>query len=151
MNSHRSEPTDPTETMSRTKKQPDVREYRLLIAPRFDEREQKYKTLVLLETAKIFASFRYELSVKEERAPQQLRYTVLGLKTPQLSLPTAGHAQFSRTYEDLNGTFDVSVRGLDGNVNTFSVRIRPERVELLKSPQKRFVDFVTGNAEPSTH
>ena len=137
--------------MAKTRKQPDAPEYRLVVAPRFDEREQKYKTLVLLETAKLFASFRYDLSVKEERGPQHLRYTVLGLKTPQLSLPTAGHAQFSRTYADLHGTFEISVRGLDGNVNTFSVHIRPERVELLKAPPKRFVEFIAGAAEPSTN
>lgn len=137
--------------MAKKGKEPEALEYRLVIAPRFDEREQKYKTLVLLETAKLFASFRYDLSVKEERGPQHLRYTILGLKTPQLSLPTSGHAQFSRLYADLQGTFEVSVRGLDGNVNTFSVRIKPERVELLKAPPRQFVEFIAGAAEPSTN
>jgi len=125
--------------MPKAKKQPDAMEYRLVIAPSFDEREQKYKTLVRLETTKLFANFRYELSVKEERAARQIRYTVLGLKAPQLSLPAAGNAQFSRIYEDLKGVYEVSVQGLDGNVNTFSVRIRPDNVELLKSPTKSFI------------
>jgi len=137
--------------MAKAKKQPDALEYRLVITPSFDEREQKYKTLVQLETTKLFANFRYELSVKEERAARQIRYTVLGLKAPQLSLPAVGHAQFSRLYEDLKGIYEVSVQGLDGAVNTFSIRIRPDRVELLKKPPRTFIQLAIGSEGRSTN
>ena len=117
-------------------------EYRLLVAPHFNEREQKYTTLVALETTKSFASFRYELSVREWVEGNTLRYKILGLKAPQLSLPASGRAQFAHEYNNLNGHYEVAVEGLDGNLETFSLRISPQRVKVLKAPDNGFVDIV---------
>jgi hypothetical protein len=129
-----------------SRKHRDTYEYRLSITPQFNLREQKYKTLVLLETTTFFSSFRYELLVKEtmDRNSNTITYAIHGLKTPQLSLPAAGHAQFVREYEDLHGTYTIVVRGLDGTANSFSVRISPKKVWILQSPTKRFVDMAVG-------
>ena len=118
-------------------------EYRLLITPQFNERGQKFTTLFLLETVKSFASFRYELSVEETLDKKTIRYKVLGLKTPQLSLPATGHAQFSREYENLKGTYEVVIEGLDGKSNTFSVRIAAQQVRLMSSPSQSFISVCT--------
>jgi len=122
---------------------PPAREYNLLITPTFDEREMVYKTLVELKTKQQFSTFRYELSVDEQLTGKTLRLKVRGLTPPQRSLPGAGPARFSRKYDGLNGTCEVSVEGLDGKVNAFSVRISPKKVVLVKSPRSRFVDLVT--------
>lgn len=118
-------------------------EYRLLITPHINERTQKPGTLVVLETTKAFASFQYELSVKEEVEGKSIQYTILGLKAPHLSLPSAGHAQFAREYENLKGTYTFAVEGLDGAVHESSVKIGAGKVELVKPPASRFVTVFT--------
>ncbi len=118
-------------------------EYRLLITPQYNERGQKYTTLFLLETVKSFASFRYDLSVEETMDKKTIKYRVLGLRTPQLSLPATGHAQFMREYDNLKGTYQVVIEGLDGKINAFSVRIAPQQVRLVSSPPQPFITICT--------
>ena len=131
-------------------------EYRLLITPHLNERTQKPGTLVVLETTKAFASFQYELSVKEEAEGKSIQYTILGLKAPHLSLPSAGHAQFAREYENLKGTYTFAVEGLDGEVHESSVKIGAGKVELVKAPASHFVQIFTEenrwrDDKPDTH
>lgn len=121
----------------------DNSEYRLLITPQYNERGQKYTTLFVLETVKFFASFRYDLSVEETVDKKTIKYRVLGLKTPHLSLPATGHAQFMREYDNLKGTYEVVVEGLDGKSNTFSVRIAPQQVRLMSTPSQSFISVCT--------
>jgi hypothetical protein len=126
-------------------------EYRLLITPQFNEREQKYKTLFLLETTQLFSSFKYDLSVSEEIKGKFLHYRILGLKPPLLSLPSSGRAQYTREFGDLRGTYEVKVAGLDGSTSSFAVRIVPERVTLIKKPSKGFIEVIVDRAHwPST-
>jgi len=125
--------------MAKAKKAPEL-EYRILITPQFNELRQIHTTLFLIETTKYFASFRYELSVSEQRTGKNLRYKVLGLKAPQLSLPAAGHAQFRREYEDLQGTYQVTIEGLDKRECTFTVSINSDRVRVTKVPTGEFVE-----------
>jgi hypothetical protein len=118
-------------------------EYRLLITPQCKNDGQKQTTLFLLETVKSFASFRYDLSVEETMDKKTIKYRILGLKTPQLSLPAAGRARFMREYENLQGTYDVVIEGLDGKANTFSVRISPQHVKLMSKPARTFIHITT--------
>ena len=76
-----------------------------------------------------------------ERDP--LAYRVLGLKTPHLSLPATGHAQFMREYDNLKGTYEVIIEGLDGKTNSFSVRIAPQQVRLVSAPSQSFITVCT--------
>jgi hypothetical protein len=125
-------------------------EYRLLIVPKFDERRQITTTVFHLETAKYFASFRYELSVEVARSGNTIRFTILGLKAPDLSLPAAGHARFMQEFDGMKGIYEVIVEGLDGVVNTFSVRIAESSINILQSPPRTFVHLVTDpNAWPA--
>jgi hypothetical protein len=121
-------------------------EYRLLITSHFNEREQKHKTLFLLETTQHFSSFKYDLSVVEQTQGKLLHYSILGLKTPLLSLPSSGRAQYTREYGDLRGTYEVKVAGLDGSISSFAVRIAPERVTLIKKPSKGFIEVIVDKA-----
>jgi hypothetical protein len=118
-------------------------EYRLTIHPRFNERSLKYNTRFLLETVKSFASFRYELSVAEEKQGSTIRYTILGLKAPRLDLPASGHARFEREYENLRGPHTVIVKGLDGVENAFAIRVEPTGVRVTKRPASPFVEITT--------
>jgi len=117
-------------------------DYRLTISPHFNERRQVPTTLITLETTKLFASFRYELSVKEDVQEASLHYTILGLKAPQLSLPASGSAQFVREYDELKGKHDIIVKNLDGTTNEFSVNFLKKKVAVLKSPKQPFIELV---------
>jgi hypothetical protein len=121
---------------------PREQEYRLLVTSRFHEREQRHKTRVLLETTKAFASFQYELSVQATREDRTLRYRILGLSAPSLSLPASGPARFEREYDDLQGTFDVVIEGLDGSANTFTFDVAPGAVRIVHQPKEAFVELV---------
>jgi hypothetical protein len=126
-------------------------EYRLLIAPRFNDLGQKFTTIVQLETVKTFASFQYELSVRETLTKGSIHLKVLGLRTPQLSLPATGHARFMKEFQDLKGTYSVTVEGLDGKANTFQVRIAQTQVKVLASPGHPFIEVITDQIAWSEH
>ncbi|HEX9006591.1 MAG TPA: hypothetical protein VF889_04820 [Bacteroidota bacterium] len=126
-------------------------EYRLLIAPRFNELGQKHTTIVELETVKTFASFQYELSVRETITNRSVHLKVLGLRTPHLSLPATGHARFTREFDDLKGVYNVTVEGLDGRTNTFQVRITQSQVKVLDAPASPFIELVTDQIAWSDH
>jgi hypothetical protein len=128
--------------MSR-KKGPEGPEYRLLISPHRDEFDQKNTTVIQLETVKAFSNFQYELSVRETLTDNTIHFKVLGLQTPQLSLPSTGHARFIREFDNLNGTYKLAIEGLDGRVNTFSLRITPKQVKVLSAPDHPFVEILT--------
>ncbi len=107
-----------------------------------NERQHTPTVLVTIETTKAFASFRYELSVQEERNGKEIHYTILGLKAPQLSLPASGTAQFTKEYDDLKGKHSIIVESLDGTTNEFSVNITQKQIKVLTSPKTPFIEVV---------
>ncbi|MEW6511622.1 MAG: hypothetical protein AB1428_11775 [Bacteroidota bacterium] len=109
-------------------------EYRLRVAPHVNERTQQPCTLVVLQTTKDFANFRYELAVDERLEGRTLHLKVLGLKAPQLDLPAAGPAEFRKEYSGLNGEYTIVVCGLDGSSIPVGVRITPRAVTLTEPP-----------------
>ena len=118
-------------------------EYRLTVLPHLNDRTFEPTTLVTLETAQAFAAFRYDLTVEEKRTGDSLTYRVLGLKTPSLSLPSSGPARFVREYEDLKGTVQITVIGLDGGKSTCTLRIGPKKIDLVRPPTGGTVKVTT--------
>ena len=127
--------------MTKATKTPEF-EYRLTISPHVNERQNIPATLITIETTKAFASFRYELSIQEELNGKNIRYTILGLKAPQLSLPASGTAQFVREYENLGGKHTIVVESLDGTTNEFTISIAKKNIKILKSPKTPFIELV---------
>jgi hypothetical protein len=132
------------------KHKPQGYEYRLRVLLRFDEREQVTKTHIRLETAASFASFRYELSIQETRSPHGVKFKILGLKAPQLSLPSSGPATVTREYADLRGMTDIIVEGLDDREATFTVDIAPDRVRLVRKPKESPVEIIVDEQRPTS-
>lgn len=123
--------------------QPHDPEYRLFVAPLFDDATRRVGTAIRLETSKVFASFQYELSVKETEDPPRLHLKVLGLKTPPLSLPATGHAQFAREYENLSGEIEVTVEGIEGKQGTVRLLVSSHDVQILHQPKAAFLEVIT--------
>jgi len=128
----------------KTTSEPD---YQLRISPHFDERRQKYTTFFVLETTASFASFRYDLSVQVIPMGRILRFKVLGLSTPKLTLPGAGHARFSAELEGLSGTCTLVVEGLDGVEHRASIKVSPGRVELRNHKGTTGVIFIADKTQ----
>ena len=124
-------------------KQQATREYRLSITPRFSEGVQRWTTLFLLETTRQFASFRYDLAVREWVQGDTIRLAVTGLKTPHLSFPASGPARFQQEYDNLRGMYEIVIEGLDHKVNAFTVEMEEQSVRLVRQPANPFVEFVT--------
>jgi len=121
-------------------------EYRLSIRGDLNERNQKYTMTLLMETTRQFATFRYDLAIRETREGNHIKFVVTGLKAPQLSLPANGPAQFSRQYESLEGTYELVIEGLDHRVDTFKVRFRKNAATVLERPAHPFVEVLTGSS-----
>ena len=117
-------------------------DYRLRVTPFLDDREQRYKTRFVLETTQSFASFVYELTVKEHMDGNHIHLKVQGLKPPRLNIPAAGHARFERDYDNLNGTYDITLESIDGRTNTFTLLIAPANIRLLHAPREKFAELV---------
>lgn len=109
-------------------------EYRLTITPHYDKVRQRPVTRVALETAQMFASFAYEISVEETREGTSFRYRILGLNAPGIALPSPGPARYQRDYEGLEGTYTFSVVGLDGVERRCTVAIDSRSVRQVSGP-----------------
>jgi hypothetical protein len=116
--------------------------FRLGISSIIDERDQRRKIRVILETVQSFSSFVYELSVDERHNRNSLHLKALGLRPPHLSIPASGRAKFERLYDDFSGTVDITVEGLDGRTDTFSVHVTETGVTLLNAPPKPFTELI---------
>ncbi len=117
-------------------------EYRLILGTHVDELRHIPMTRVIIETTKLFASFRYELSIQEHISGKVFHYSILGLKAPQLDLPSPGTGQFVRDYPLLKGKQTFVVEHLDGTTNTFVVQFTPKHIKVLQSPKHPFVELV---------
>ena len=118
-------------------------EYLLRVFPVYADTEQEYRTVVLLQTVREFASFRYELGTEETKSDHGIRFRVTGLKAPQLSLPGNGPAFMRREYQGLNGDLTITIEGLDGKTNTFEFAVSERSVTLINAPADPFVNVHT--------
>jgi hypothetical protein len=122
-------------------------EYRLLITPKFDEREKTPLTKIALRTIKEFTNFRYEIILVPELSGRTLTLRIQGLRAPRLTLPGSGPAICQLEYAGLSGTYTVVIWKLKREENTFSISISGQKVAVLQSPRKTFVEVVTHESE----
>ena len=118
-------------------------EYRLLLTPFYNEREKRTVTLIGLRTINEFSNFHYEIIVDPIIDGKSIRLDIRGLRAPQVSIPGSGPAVYKQEFPDLHGTYDVIVRKLDKQENSFEVSIGKGKIAVKVSPEKRFVDVVT--------
>jgi hypothetical protein len=132
-------------TRQRTKRiQPKpTHEYVLLMMPRFNERKGRVVTYVALRTVKEFTNFKYELIVDARVDGGTMFLDIHGLRPPRLTLPDLGPATFETEFDHLEGPFDVVVKKLRKDVNTFRVVVSASGVVVDSRPEKRFIELIT--------
>ena len=117
-------------------------EYVVRIGQQLNERTGAPMTVVILETGRAFAAFQYRLTVEETQSGKNLHYKVLGLAAPRLDLPTSGPARFTRNYENLKGTYTLTVEGIDGSTAACSFKVTTKAVTLVETPKQTFMKIL---------
>ncbi len=123
--------------MARKKKRdPD---YTLNIFHHYDERAKRKVVVFLVQTTKIFVSFRYEILLENSLEGNVIDIKIVGLHVPEVLMPQTGPARGRRDYENLDGGYTLHVTKQDKTVNTFQVEITPSSVEITQKPRDPFV------------
>jgi hypothetical protein len=122
--------------MAKKRRDPD---YTLNIFP-FDDEETKRRVIVfLVQTTKIFVSFRYEILLEEHLAARVITLRILGLYVPEILLPQTGPARGRRDFTGLRGAYTLHVVKQDGSVNDFHVDISDPVVTIKRKPTDAFI------------
>jgi len=123
------------------KRDPD---YTLNIFHHYDEKTKRNVVVFLVQTTKIFVSFRYEILLEDEIIGKEIHLRITGLHVPELLMPQSGPAQGRRDYTQLEGTYHLIVTKQDKTVNEFSICITPESVD-IKQKQKTSFILISGD------
>jgi hypothetical protein len=118
------------------KRDPD---YTLNIFNHYDEKTKRNVIVFLVQTIKIFVSFRYEILLEDEIVGKEIHLRVKGLHVPELLMPQTGPAQGRRDYTQLEGTYHLVVTKQDKTVNEFSVHITPKSIDIKEKPKMPFI------------
>ena len=118
-------------------------EYRILIAPGFNEEGKEVVTRVAVRTVSEFTSFRYEIVVESAVSERTIHLDIRGLRAPQVSLPSSGPAVFETELPKLRGAYDVIVAKPNRETNEFSITVSEKSVTVKKNPENKFVEIVT--------
>jgi hypothetical protein len=116
-------------------------EYRLIVQPKYKERENEYVTAVELQTALEFSNFRYEIVIQDSVENNCLLLNIRGLHAPRSIMPAVGPARFRKEYPVLSKVKRIIVTRIDGTENSFEVAISKKNVAVKKCPEKYFVEF----------
>jgi len=122
-------------------------EFRVLIAPRYKEREKETVTVIALKTVNEFTSFHYEIVVVPDISDHTISLKILGLRAPQVTLPGSGPAEFESEHKNLSGQYKLVISKLDHQENNFSVMISNKQTIVEESPKNKFVEIVTNPDE----
>jgi hypothetical protein len=118
------------------KRDPD---YTLNIFPLYDEKSKRNVIVFLVQTTKIFVSFRYEILLEDEINNKEIHLRITGLHVPELLMPQTGPAQGRRDYTQLEGVYHLVVTKQDKTINEFSVQISPMSIDIKQKPKTPFI------------
>lgn len=114
-------------------------DYTLNIFPYHDPSTGRSTTAFLVQTTKVFVSFRYEILLQAAVEDRTVHIKIQGLHAPELLMPGGGPARGWRTFDGLNGHYHVVVTKQDKSVNTFDCDVAAGGVTLLKRPEHPFI------------
>ncbi|RPI01382.1 MAG: hypothetical protein EHM64_15815 [Ignavibacteriae bacterium] len=121
---------------AKKKRDPD---YTLNIFHHYDEKTKRNVVVFLVQTTKIFVSFRYEILFDVEIDGHEINLRINGLHVPELLMPQSGPAQGRYDNINLDGLYTLTVMKQDKTVNEFSVLISPEQISIEHKPRGPFI------------
>ncbi len=119
-----------------TKKEP---EYTLNVFPLYDEQTKREVIVFLVQTTKIFVSFRYEILLEESVEDRVITLRILGLHVPEILMPQTGPARGRRDLTNIAGVHTVRVIKQDKSVNDFEFDFSPQEIALRHKPKDVFI------------
>jgi hypothetical protein len=122
--------------MAKKRREPD---YTLNIFPYRDEETMHEIIVFLVQTTKIFVSFRYEILLDDHIKGRTITIRILGLHVPEILLPQTGPARGRRDFTDLQGTYTVRVVKQDQSINEFQAEFHGTTVQLKRKPSDAFI------------
>jgi len=122
-------------------------EYRLLIMPKYNEREKQFFTYMALRTENEFSSFRYEIVVEPVMTDRVLQFNIHGLRAPQVTIPHSGPAIFETKFTNLHGRYELIVSKPGREKNTFTISVSDKEILLEGNPRNKFVHVTTTEQE----
>lgn len=125
------------------RKKPAEPEYRLNIFRETDERTKAKRVIFLLRTVKEFTSFKYEILLEASLHGQAVTLKILGLHAPELLMPGTGPALARKEFDNLRGTYDLTVTKLDGQSNQFRLTFSSKRIEITPADPHPFLIVTT--------
>ena len=114
-------------------------EYVLHVFHHHDERTQQKSIAFVLETAKEFTNFNYQILLEASLYSNTILLRVLGLQTTPLTMPGVGAARGRADFVDLHGSYILNVVKLDGETNQFRLHFTPTRISVEAAPPQPFV------------
>jgi hypothetical protein len=126
---------------AKKKRDPD---YTLNIFHHYNEKTKQDVVVFLVQTTKIFVSFRYEILVDHEIVDHEINLRITGLHIPELLMPQTGPAQGRCDYTNLHGSYTLTVTKQDKTINEFSVFISPTKIDIKHKPRAPFI-IVSGD------
>ena len=122
--------------MKNKKRNPD---YVLNIFHHYDEKRKQKVIVFLIQTTKIFVSFRYEILLEDEVIGNEINLRIKGLHVPELLMPQTGPAQGRCDYTNLEGLFKLNVTKQDKTENEFLVQFSAANIEIVRKPRSPFI------------
>ena len=114
-------------------------EYTLNIFHHYDEKTKYDVVVFLVQTTKIFVSFRYEILINNELNNHSIHLKIIGLHVPELLMPQSGPAQGKCEYKDLHGLYKLTVTKQDKTINEFSVQVSESTIDIKHKPRAPFI------------
>ena len=103
----------------------------------------------VVQTTKIFVSFRYDILMEADVSDRTVTLTIKGLHAPELLMPGSGPAYGAAQLQDLFGHYTLNVVKQDKTVNTFDIDVGAEDITILRSPKETFITLSTDAVTPS--
>ena len=114
-------------------------DYTLNIFHHFDEQLKQNVVVFIVQTTKIFVSFRYEILLEDSHTAKDIYLKIVGLHVPELLMPQTGPARGRRDYQNLNGQYTLHVTKQDRTLNIFQIEISSSSIEIKQKPRDPFI------------
>ena len=118
-------------------------DYTLNIFHDVDEESKARGVVFVVQTTKVFVSFRYDILLEPSEEGRTIRLRIKGLHAPELLMPGGGPAIGRCHFTNLFGHYHLIVVKQDKTHNSFDIDVGKKEVTLLRSPQQSFIQVTT--------
>jgi hypothetical protein len=128
--------------MARSRRRPKP-EFSLNIFQGTDPKTRRQGWIFLVQTVKEFVSFNYEIVLSATVEKNAITLHISGIHAPLMVMPGLGPAKGWVLIDDIVGSYTLTVRKLNKEVNDFRIVIGSDGLEVHGKSQQPFVTIGT--------